>query len=186
MPLCIPYIDDEIQLVRQSRVSPADLKRLAGDLGIGSNVPWEVDMRDHAFTDPSPVAMVDRDSVDTPNLGRRICDDERLLHIRRHNRWLRAQADQILIEAGEADLIDWSTGTIADTYIVLGFPRSKIKQVIRRAQKRSEIDDLPPRSRATRGKTWLAIRRSEQDTQFLSNKVRYRKRAVRTPTWDIR
>lgn len=186
MPLCIPYIDDEVRLVRQSRVSPADLRRLAGDLGIGSNVPWEVDMRDHAFTDPSPVAMVDRDSVDTPNLGRRVCDDERLLHLRRFNRSLRAQADHLLIAAGALDLIDWSTGTIADTFIVLGIPRSKIRRVMRQHQERAEIDNLPPRCKATRGKAWRKIRRGDQDTQFLTTPVRYRKRNVRTAPWDIR
>ena len=168
MPLCIPYIDDEIRLVRQSRVSPGDLARLAGELGIGSNVPWEVDMRDHAFTDPSPVAMVDRDSVDTPNMSRRTCDDERLLAIRRHARMLRAQADQLLIDSGQADLIDWSTGTIADTYIVLGIPRSKIRKLIREERQPSEIDDLPPRAKAIRGKAWRKVTRDPASSWTIS------------------
>jgi hypothetical protein len=177
MPLCIPYIDDEIRLVRQSRVSPADLRRLAGDLGIGSNVPWEVDMRDHAFTDPSPVVMVDRDSVDTPNLGRRICDDERLLHIRRHNRMLRAWADKILLDAGEADLIVWSTGTIADSFLILGLSREDARRIIRREHKRSEIDDLPARCKATRGKRWSRTTLDRDSRWFTTHNFRRTPRA---------
>jgi hypothetical protein len=177
MPLCIPYIDDEIRLVRQSRVSPADLRRLAGDLGIGSNVPWEVDMRDHAFTDPSPVARVDRDSVDTPNLGRRICDDERLLHLRRYNRMLRAWADKILLDAGEADLIAWSTGTIADSFLVLGLSRADARRIIRREHKRSEIDDLPARCKAMRGKRWSKTTRDRDSRWFTPHNFRRTPRA---------
>jgi len=179
MPLCIPYLDDEVRLVRQSRVSPADLRRLAGDLGIGSNVPWSVDQRDHAFTDPSPVAMVDRDSVDTPNLGRRICDDERLLHLRRYNRMLRAWADKILLDAGEADLIVWSTGTIADAFLVLGLSRADARRIIRREARRSEIDELPARSRAVRGKRWLRTTRDSDSRWLTSHNIAPRTRKAR-------
>lgn len=179
MPLSIPYLDDEIRLVRQSRVSPGDLRRLAGDLGIGSNVPWSVDMRDHAFTDPSPVAMVDRDSVDTPNLGRRICDDERLLHLRRHNRMLRAWADKLLLDAGEADLIVWSTGTIADAFLVLGLSRADARRIIRREAQRSEIDDLPARSRALRGKRWLRTTSDPASGWFTTTPPSRRKKRAR-------